>query len=376
MALDIADPIRSPDLLRNAIEVYLDADSAARARGDRPAATSHQRQAISSIEFLAARYPAYQHTLAYSALRARLLSDLGKPAESGAALVQLADANPRWPGRADALLRAAFLQDSTGKPLEAAAAYERFAAAYPADPRAADAQFNAAVILRDGKEYRRSADAFMAFVNRYPGEKRIGDAFAARIAMLRASGDTSTIGPELARLCVRPAAQLTALGASVVATCADRQGAREFAAGMLMWERYAPLRLEIRTAAQLSQAGVAAASAEKQRVLRLMNGSFTRAIATGASDWVAAGSFQSGLAQWYYGLFVRDVVLPAEISEAARQGATTGSNQQAQQYFDAAIKAWTALVDKATTDKFDNAWVEKAKAALRGEGIPARERTP
>ena len=88
-----------------------------------------------------------------------------------------------------------------------------------------------------------------------------------------------------------------------------------------------------------------------------------------------AGSFQSGLAQWRYGLFLRDVVLPAEITDAQRTGAQTGSEQQAQVYFDNAIKAWTALVEKATTDKFENAWVAKARAALRGEGVPARVRS-
>jgi tetratricopeptide (TPR) repeat protein len=381
MAADIGDPARAADLLRNAIEVHLDADSTYRARTDSSRAwssmaASSKASAIGLIERLTATYPNYQHTLTYSGLRARLLVDVGRPADGAAALMALADANPRWPGRADAMVRAAVLLDSIGKPAEAAAAYEKFSVAYPADKRAVDAQYNAAVILRDAKEYAGAARAFMAFVNRYPGEKRIGDAFAARIAMVRATGDTSALGPELARLCVRPQQQLAALGPGVLATCADRQGAREFSAGMQMWDRYAAMKLEIKTKAQLSQAGVAAASAPKQQLLRLMNGSFTRAVATGASEWVAAGTYQTGLAQWHYGLFVRDVELPADITDAQRQGATTGSAQQAQQYFDAAIKAWTALVEKATTDKFENAWVDRARAALKGEGIPAREKTP
>ena len=79
-----------------------------------------------------------------------------------------------------------------------------------------------------------------------------------------------------------------------------------------------------------------------------MTASFTRAIASGAPEWVGAGTYQTGLAQWHYGVFLRDVILPAGITDAQRTGAQTGSAQQAQAYFDGAIKVWTALVEKAT----------------------------
>lgn len=141
---------------------------------------------------------------------------------------------------------------------------------------------------------------------------------------------------------------------------------------MASWDKYAAITLDIKTKAQLTRDGVALASAPKQQLLKAMTASFARAIASGASEWVAAGSFQTGLAQWYYGLFLRDVQLPADITDAQRTGAENGSAQQAQQYFDAAIKLWTALVEKAANDKFANAWVETAKAAISGEGVPSR----
>jgi tetratricopeptide (TPR) repeat protein len=372
ISVDINDPARAADLIRNAVEVHIDADSTLRAKGDTAGANAARLRSITAIETLAARFPAYQHTLTYSTLRAKLLADAGKPAEAAAALVALTDANLRMPGRADAMVRVAVLLDSIGKPVEAAAAYEKFVAAYPTDKRAADAQYNAAVILRDAKDYAGAARAFQTFSARFPGEKRVGEAMSARIVALRMTSDTSGVTAELARLCVRPAESLRALGAAVATTCADRQGGREFAAGMAMWDRYAALKLEIPTMAKLTQAGVNAAQAPKQQLLKLMGQSFTRAIASGSPEWVAAGTFQSGLAQWHYGLFMRDPVLGPTISDAARESATTASGGLAQQYFDAAIKAWQALVDKATADKFENAWVEKARLALKGEGIPAR----
>ncbi|MEA3244763.1 MAG: tetratricopeptide repeat protein, partial [Gemmatimonadota bacterium] len=298
-----------------------------------------------------------------------LLSDVGRPADAATALEALAEANPKWPGRADAMVRAAVLLDSLGRPAEAAAAFEKFSEAYPADRRAADAQYNAAVIRRDARDAAGAARTFLAFATRFPRDPRVGEANAARLVALRAAGDTANIGAELARLCVRPPE-------AMAATCADRAGAAAFAAGMARWDAYAALRLEIKSRAQLTRAGVDAASAPKLQAFRAITRSFTQAIASGAPPWVAAGRFQTGLAQWYYGLFLRDVVLPADLTDAQRTGAQQGSAQQAQQYFDLAVKTWTALVDKAAADKFDNDWVARARAALRGEGVPAREKAP
>jgi TolA-binding protein len=380
IAADIGDPARAADVLRNAVEVHLAADSTLRARGDSAGIAQAQAarvRAIGAIETLANRFPAYQHTLTYSALRARLLSDVGRPADAAAALLQLAEANPRWPGRADALVRAAVLLDSVGHAAPAAAAFERFALAYPTDKRAPDALYNAGVILRDAGDQAGAARAFKAFTTRFPREPRVPQANLARWAALKAAGDTVALNGELATLCAgwRPPATAAAATA-YTPVCADRAGSAAFRAGMAGWERYAGLTLVIATRAQLTRAGVDAASAPKLQALRAMTQQFSRAVASGVPEWVAAGTFQTGLAQWYYGLFLRDVQLPADLTDAQRTGAQAGSAQQAQQYFDAAVKAWTALVDKAAADTFNNAWVDKARAALRGEGVPARERVP
>jgi hypothetical protein len=190
-----------------------------------------------------------------------------------------------------------------------------------------------------------------------------------RIDQLRSAGDTASADAELARSCAKPPEGLAQL-------CAMRAGAQAFRDGMALWDRYASLKLEIRSKAQLTQAGVQQASAPKVSALRAINAQFSKAVASGASEWVAAGTFQSGLAQWYYGLFVRDVALPAELTDAQRAAASGGSKQQAQAYFDGARKIWQALVDKAAAEHFDNEWVARATAALKGDGIPAREVAP
>lgn len=369
LARDIGDAPRAADLLRNAVEVHMAADSAALAAGDAAASHAARLRAIAGIESLSARFPAYEHILAYSALRARLLSDVGRPAEAAAALDALADANPKWPGRADGMVRAAAILDSLGRPAEAAHAYEKFSGAFPSDRRAADAQYNAAVIRRDAGDAAGAARSFLAFSTRFPRDARVAEATAARVAALRAAGDTAGVGAVLAQVCAKPAP-------AMAATCADRAGAAAFHAGLARWDAYAAMQLEVRTRAQLTRAGVDAASAPKLAAFRAITRAFTQAIATGVPQWVAAGTFQTGLAQWYYGLFLRDVSLPPDISEAQRTGAEQGSAQQAQQYFDLAIKTWTALVEKADAGKFDNEWVARARAAIQGDGIPARAKAP
>ena len=332
----IGDPARAADALRNAIEVHLMSDSLARLKSDTAASRAARTSAIASIERLQAAYPAYQHTLTYASLRAKLLSDVGQPAKSVEALQQLVLTQPAWPGRADAMVRIAGLLDSLGRRADAAAAYEKFSATYPNDKRAADAQYNAAVT------YREAGDSAAA-------EKGMAS-FSARFCALKR--------PELA------------------ARCADRSGSIEFRNAMATWDRYVALKLVIPTRAQLTRAGVDQASAPKLQALRALTAAFGRAIATGAPMWVSAGSYQAALAQWQYGVFLRDVELPAELTDAQKTAAKGGSAQQAQVYFDAANKAWQALVDKAATGNFDNDWVAKARAALKGEGIPPREVAP
>jgi TolA-binding protein len=369
IAGDIGDANLAADALRNAIEVRLYADSLARLKGDSAASLRERKAAIAAIEALSAKYPAYKHTFTYATVRAKLLSDVGRPADAVEALQGVIAAQTAWPGRADAMVRVAVLLDSLGKRAEAAAAFERFSTTYPADKRAADAQYNAAVTLAEAKDGAASAKAYGAFIQRFPKDPRASAAQRVRIEQLRSAGDSASADAELARSCGKPPAGLEQV-------CAARLGAQAYREGMAQWDRYAAMKLEIKSKSQLNVAGVQKASAEKVAALRAINAHFTKAVASGSPEWVAAATFQSGLAQWYYGVFLRDAELPADLTDAQRTAASGGSKQQAQAYFDGAMKIWQALVEKAGTEKFENEWVERARGALRGEGVPAREIAP
>jgi tetratricopeptide (TPR) repeat protein len=349
--------------------MQLSADSTLRAAGDTAAAQAAKRRAAELIAVLEQEYPAYQHTFTYRTVRARLLSDLGDAAGAVSALRELTAANPAWPGRADAMVRTAVLLDSLGRRGEAAAAYELVSTTYPQDRRAADAAYNAAVTYGDAKDAPNAARTFAAFVQRFPRDARVADAQRLRLDQLLLAGDSTTAASELARLCVRPAAGLAD-------RCAARAAEAAYRDGMALWPRYEAMPLVIATRADLTRAGVEKASAAKQQLLRQLGQAFGRAIAAGAPLWLSAASFQTGLAQWHYGLFLRDVQLPAELTEGQRTAAQRGSAQQAQQYFDAARTTWQALVDKAAAGGFANEWVERAKEALEGKGVPPREVAP
>lgn len=365
LAADIGDPVRAGDAMRNAIEMHLAADSLSRARGDTASSTTARRRAADIIAKLAKEYPAYQHTFTYRTVRARLLSDIGDAAGAVAALRELTAANTAWPGRADAMVRTAVLLDSLGRRAEAAAAYEQMSVAYAQDRRAADAAYNAAVTYGDAKDAANAARTFAAFVQRFPRDPRVPDAQRLRLDQLAVAGDSTTANTELSRLCVRPAPGLADRCAARVAEAAYREG-------MALWPRYEAMKLVIATRTDLTRAGVDKASVPKQQLLRQLGQIFARAIATGAPEWLAAASFQTGLAQWHYGIFLRDVQLPVDLNEGQRTAAQKGSAQQAQQYFDAARTTWQALVDKAEKGGFANGWVQRAKEALEGKGVPAR----
>jgi hypothetical protein len=64
------------------------------------------------------------------------------------------------------------------------------------------------------------------------------------------------------------------------------------------------------------------------------------------------------------------VRLPGNLTEAERAAATSGSERQAQQYYNAAHKTWQALLDKAQQEKLDNEWVNRTRDALAGN-VPA-----
>ncbi|HEY3285744.1 MAG TPA: tetratricopeptide repeat protein [Gemmatimonadaceae bacterium] len=369
LAQDIGDPVRAGDALRNAIEIQLAADSTLRLKGDAAGALAAKRRAADLIVLLAREYPAYQHTFTYRTVRARLLSDVGDGTGAVAALRELTASNATWPGRADAMVRTAVLLDSLGRRAEAAAAYEQVSATYPTDRRAADAAYNAAVTYGDARDPANAARMFASFAQRFPRDARVPEAQRSRLDQLMLAGDSTTAASELARLCVRPTS-------AFADRCAARAAEAAYRDGMALWPRYEAMQLIITTRAELTRAGVEKAAAPKQQLLRQLGQVFGRAIATGAPLWLSAASFQTGLAQWHYGLFLRDVKLPAELTEGQRTAAQRGSAQQAQQYFDAARATWQALLDKAAAGGFDNAWVARAKDALEGKGVPPRELPP
>ena len=101
-----------------------------------------------------------------------------------------------------------------------------------------------------------------------------------------------------------------------------------------------------------------------------MSGYFTKAIESGSSLHLSAATFYVGLAQWEYGNFVKNVQLPATLTDEERSAAIAGSERQATQYFDAARKTWQALIDKAQQQQIENEWVTRTREALAGN-VPA-----
>jgi TolA-binding protein len=361
---------RAPDALRDAIETYMLADSAARQRGDAAASQNARERAIGLADRLTAQYPNYQYRAQYQALRARLLAESGKREEALIALQKVVAENPSWTGRPDAMVRIASTLDSLGRKREAAASYESFAAAYPNDPRAANAQYNAAVTYLEVPDSAAAGRAYATFASRFPTDTRAAQARSARMALLRATGDSLGAARELASLCTtNPPPDLRA-------ACAERVAEQEFRAGAAMFPQYKALRLVIPSRAQLNARGVAKASEKKQQALKDMSAHFTKAIATGSPLYLSAATYYVGLAQWEYGDFVKNVRLPGNLTEAERAAATSGSERQAEQHYDAARKTWQALLDKAQQEKLDNEWVNRARDALAGNVPAAPPRGP
>ncbi|MGH7717652.1 MAG: tetratricopeptide repeat protein, partial [Gemmatimonadaceae bacterium] len=350
---------RAPDALRNAIETYMLADSAARSRNDEGASRQARERAIALSERLVTQYPRYRYRVQYQSLRAQLLADIGQREEAVEAWRELIRDNPTWTGRADAMVRVAVALDSLGRERDAAEAYDQFATAFPRDPRAADAQHNAAVAYLEARDSTAAAAAYAKFARAFPRDPRAAQAQQTRVALLRASGDTASANTELARLCVRPTEALRA-------TCATRTAEVAFRQGVALFPQYQSVRLVISTRGQLTRAGVERASARKRTLLRTMTGHFTRAIQTGVPEWLSAASYYQGLAQWEYGNFLRNVELPSTLTEAQRTAAQQGAEQQAQEYDTASRTTWQTLVDKATQENFTNEWVDRARAALQG----------
>jgi len=350
---------KAPDALRNAIETYMAGDSVARAKGDDKLSRQSRDRVIELTDRLTTQYPKYKYRAQYQNLEATLLADAGRKDEAAAVLTALIDQNPTWTGRADAMARVAVAYDSTGKKKEAAAAYERFTGAYPRDPRAADAQYNAAATYLEAGDTSAAARAYGAFASKFPKDARTSAAQQSRVALLRAAGDSASANGELARLCVKPSAELKT-------DCAERAARLEFRQGVELYDEYRPIRLRIPTTAQLTKAGVERATLRKRKLLTEMGTHFTKAIESGSPEWLAASSYYVGLAQYQYGNFMKNVVLPKGLTPEQTTAAQNAAAQQATQYYDAANKTWKALLDKAEQQKISNRWIDRAKAAMDG----------
>ncbi|HUF30559.1 MAG TPA: tetratricopeptide repeat protein [Gemmatimonadaceae bacterium] len=349
----------APDALRNAIETYMLADSAARSRGDESASREARSRAVELSRRMAEQYPTYRYRGQYQMLAATLLTEMGRREEAVDALREVIRDAPAGEAKADAMVRLAVTLDTLGRKPEAAQAYEAFATQYPRDDRAAGALYNAALAYQEGNQPAQAARAYGVFVQRFPRDPRAGAARQARLQLLRASGDTVAARTELAQLCRNPTPELRA-------DCAERAGQLAFDQGRALFDQYQSVRLVIPTVQQLTAAGVQRASARKQTLLRTMNGHFTRAIQSGSPEWLSAATYFVGLAQWEYGRFLENVQLPSSLSDEQRAAAQQGSAQQAEQNYEAARSTWRSLLEKAQGEGFSNAWVDRAREAIAG----------
>jgi hypothetical protein len=184
--------------------------------------------------------------------------------------------------------------------------------------------------------------------------------------LLQASGDSAAARTELSRLCSGN------VSADLKATCAAQTGDRYFRTGASLYKDYADEQLVITSKSKLTAAGVKAASAKKQRLLKQLADAFKNAIATGDPKALAASTYYLGLAQWNYGDFLKNVQLPEGLTDAEKAAAQQGSAQQAEAYYTQAKNTWQALVQKADADaalKNDAGaapWIERARNALNG----------
>ena len=348
----------APGALRDAIETYRLADSAATARGDEAASREAKRRAVQLAERLISTYPNYELRRNYQILRANYLADLGQRDEAVTALQELVQQNRNFEGRQGAMLRIALLLDSLGRGAEAAQAYASFSQAYPRAPEAADAQWNAAIVYRDAGDTTRSAQEFGRFAQRFPNDERAGEARRNQVGLLRESGNVAVAEEQLQTLCRRPTEEIRDL-------CAERAARVYFEAGQRLWPQYDALELRITGA--LTQAAVNRASAQKRQLRDRMIGQFQQAIETGHPLYLSGATYYAGLAQWEFGNFMRDVQLPASMPPEQQEAARQGAAQSAEEFYAEARNIWQALLERAQQENINNEWVDRARAALRGD---------
>ncbi len=353
---------KAADALRDAIETYMLADSVARARGDEGASRDARSHAAELSKRLITQYPLYRYRLQYQTLYADLLAETGKGDESIDALRKMIEDNPEWHGRADAEIRLAVAPRLIA-PREGSAPSRMSSS--PWTIRTTSAQPTPCTTRRRRISRRRdtltAARAYGDFARRYPTDSRAGPARALRVTLLKAAGDTTAVNVELANLCTAtPPAYLRA-------DCAARAGRAAFAQGVQEFERYRPMRFVIAKTSQLTALGVKRASAPKLELLNALTKTFTRAIETGDPEYLSAATYYIGVAQWEYGNFLKNVQLPASLTDAERTAAAQGAAGQAGSYYGQANKTWQALVDKAAQQKISNKWIDMTRDGLQGK---------
>jgi TolA-binding protein len=367
---------KAPEALRDAIATYVLADSVARARGDEGEARHAKERAIELANRLAERYPNYEHTRTFQQLAARYLGELGRREESVEVLRRLVNSNPSWPGRADAMVRIAVELDSLGRDTEAAAAYAAFAAAFPRDSRAADAQFNAAVTYLEAGDTVSAARAYGQYADRYPRGEHAAIARTARAELLHAAGDTSAARIEFARLCQRPTEANRE-------ECAAYRAESAFRTALDAYRQYNDIELVITSRNQLaSPAALNQAQSRKRSALQRVVAQLRGVINTGVPEYVAAGTFYIGLAQWEYGDYLRNMEIRVSgLTDEERDAARRGAEQAAEKERNGAREIWRALLEKAREedvlrdDEKARRWLDLTRDAIDGR-VPSTPPPP
>lgn len=359
-----AGTTKGADALRDAIETERTADSVARAQGDSAAAAGARGEAIELARRLVTTYPTYKYRLQYETLVSDLLVEGGQSGASVQALAQMIADNPTWSGRSDAELRLAARLDSLGRHADAAAQYERFAADYPKDARAHDALYNAAATYLEAGDTVAAARVYGTFATRFADDQRAGAARVYRMNLLMSHGDSAGAAVELAVLCrASPPEELQP-------RCARQAAQGVLATALAEFHTYQPVRLVIASRGQLTGAGIKRASARKQALLDALTRDFTKVIASGDPGLLSEATYYIGVAQWDYGNFLRDVELPASLSDAERTAAQQGAAQQAAAYYEQAKETWADLIAKAKDGNFTSPWVDRAQAAVTTGQVP------
>jgi hypothetical protein len=266
--------------------------------------------------------------------------------------------------------------DSLNRKADAAAAYAAFAEAFPRDARSADAQFNAGVTYLEAGDTTSAARAFGRYADRFPRGARASDARTRRAALLLAAGDTAAANAEFGRMCTQnPSANRDA--------CAAYRARQAFERAVTQFEPYRRIQFVIRNKSQVSTAAaLRTVQTPKRQALQRLAASFKTVIEMGVAEQLAGATFYTGLAQWEYGNYLKNIQLPATgFTDEERAAATEGAAKLAEQEYEAARKIWQALIAKADAeealrnDPGAQRWLQLAREAIGGN-VPSEPPPP